>query len=106
MLQDTAPAEKRYMSYEFTQMHGSVTDDDYERGYTGKIAAGATAEDALDVIYAELNAFHPADYHHRGLSVSDVVVLTDLNRFWFEGWTGFRKIFQNLLTYGAPYDII
>ena len=93
MLKDTAPAEKRFMSYEFTQMHGGVTGDDYELVYTGEIATRDTASEMLDMIYAELNAFHPDDYHHRSLSVSDVIVLPDLNGVWFVDRIGFRRIF-------------
>ena len=93
MLKDSAPAEKRFMSYDFTMTHGGVTGDDYELVYTGEIAAGATASETLDMIYAELNAFHPDDYHHRSLSVSDVIVLPDHNGVWFVDWIGFRRIF-------------
>ena len=93
MLKDTAPAHKRFMPYDNVKLFGGINGDDYECVYQGEIEEGDTVQETLDRIFAQLNAFHPTDYNHRSLSVSDIIMLPGCNAIWYVDRIGFRKIF-------------
>ena len=70
--------------------------EDYVLVYVGQIY-NAYGNETLNHIYERLNINHPADYHARSLSVSDVIGLEVGKREW-EWWYvdsfGFKRIWN------------
>lgn len=66
--------------------------DDYELVYEGTIEK----RNCLDHLYEMFNIAHPADYHGRSMSISDVIGIRDHSKdywYWFYcDMLGFKEI--------------
>ena len=83
--------DKRFMRYEWAMTHGGVNIFEYETVYTGHIEPRATVEETLEAIYTMFNISHPADYHGRSMSVSDVIALEDTGTYFCDSF-GFKQL--------------
>lgn len=84
-----------FRSYEENEEYNRLPRrEDYVTVYAGQIY-NVYGNETLNHIYERLNINHPADYHARSLSVSDVVGLEVGKREW-EWWYvdsfGFKRI--------------
>ena len=91
MLKDDHP--NRFMHYEWAMTHGGINLNDYHFVYRGEIEVSPFASETamLEAVYRLLNTRHPADYHARSLSVSDMVKLDDIGTFFCDS-VGFKQI--------------
>ena len=90
-----------FRSYEENKEHNRLPRrEDYVTVYAGQIY-NVYGNETLNHIYERLNINHPADYHARSLSVSDVVGLIreDENgrtqcEWWYVDSIGFKRIWN------------
>lgn len=77
-LKDIKSCDYAFMSWDFAECH-NFTMEDYKHIYTGGID-GETNIQALEKLYEKFNTNHPSDFKGHSISVSDVVVLRNVEK--------------------------
>ena len=72
---------KLFIPWNLLNQHSKFDISQYKKVYEGDVREEKDILHTLESIFEKFNLHHPSDFHRHSLSVSDVVVLDDINYY-------------------------